>query len=78
MLALVVAGVLGTAYAALYKVARATLLGAGRVSVEAGTLRARIGLESLAGAKEIKLLGREQAEKITKDRRPDLLSGRKQ
>jgi ABC-type multidrug transport system fused ATPase/permease subunit len=60
-LAAVVAGVLGTAYAILYRFARSTLHSAGRVSVEAGTLRARIGLESLAGAKEIKLLGREKA-----------------
>ena len=61
LLAAIVAGVLGAAYAVLYKVARATLLSAGRIAVETGTLRAKIGLESLAGAKEIKLLGREQA-----------------
>ncbi|HUF82143.1 MAG TPA: ABC transporter ATP-binding protein [Burkholderiales bacterium] len=61
LLAVIVAGVLGTVYAILYKSARATLHRAGRVSVEAGNLRARIGIESLAGAKEIRLLGREQA-----------------
>ena len=60
LMALIVAGVLGGAYLILYKLARATLHSAGRVSVEAGTLRAKFGLESLAGAKEIKLLGREE------------------
>jgi ABC-type bacteriocin/lantibiotic exporter with double-glycine peptidase domain len=60
VVALVVALVLGSAYAILYKVARATLHAAGRVSVEAGTLRTTLGVESLAGAKEIKLLAREK------------------
>jgi ATP-binding cassette, subfamily B, bacterial PglK len=59
LMALVVAAVLGGAYAILYKVARVTLHGAGRTSVEAGALRARHAIEALAGAKEIKLLGRE-------------------
>lgn len=59
MMALVVAAVLGGAYAILYRFARAALQSAGRVSVEAGTQRARHALEALAGAKEIKLLGRE-------------------
>ena len=61
LLAIIVAGVLGTGYLILYRIARVTLHRAGCVSVEAGTLRARIGIESLAGAKEIKLLGRERA-----------------
>jgi ABC-type multidrug transport system fused ATPase/permease subunit len=59
VVALVVAAVLGSAYAVLYQVARATLFRAGQVSVEAGTQRARYAIEALAGAKEIRLLGRE-------------------
>lgn len=59
LMAVIVAAILGGAYAALYKFVRATLHTVGRESVEAGTLRARHGIESLAGAKEIKLLGRE-------------------
>ena len=59
LMALVMAAVLGGVYVLLYKSARAALHGAGRASVEAGTLRTRHALESLAGAKEIKLLGRE-------------------
>ena len=59
LMAVIVATVLGGAYAVLYKFVRATLHSAGRENVEAGTLRARHGIESLVGAKEIKLLGRE-------------------
>jgi len=58
-MAVLVAAALGGAYIALYGFARTALHGAGRVSVEAGAQRARHALESLAGAKEIKLLGRE-------------------
>jgi ABC-type multidrug transport system fused ATPase/permease subunit len=61
VLAMIVAGVLGVGYLILYRIVRVTLHRAGRISVEAGTLRARIGIESLTGAKEIKLLGREKA-----------------
>jgi ABC-type multidrug transport system fused ATPase/permease subunit len=71
LMALAVAGVLGGAYALLYKFARTALHAAGRVSVEAGTLRARHALEMLAGAKEIKLLGRE-AEFLERYREPSL------
>jgi ABC-type bacteriocin/lantibiotic exporter with double-glycine peptidase domain len=71
LMALVVAAVLGGAYALLYKFARGALQRAGRVSVEAGTLRARHALESLSGAKEIKLLGRE-AEFVERFREPSL------
>ena len=59
LMALIVAVVLGGAYSILYKFVRATLNSVGRELVEAGALRARHGIESLAGAKEIKLLGRE-------------------
>ena len=71
LMALVIAAVLGGAYALLYGLARGALHGAGRVSVEAGTLRARHALESLSGAKEIKLLGRE-AEFLERFREPSL------
>lgn len=60
LLALVVALVLGGAYAVLYKFARSTLHNAGRVTVEAATQRAKHAVESLMGVKEIKLLGRER------------------
>ncbi|MDH5350163.1 MAG: ABC transporter ATP-binding protein/permease [Betaproteobacteria bacterium] len=59
LMALAVAAVLGGAYAILYRFARTALQDAGQVSVEAGTVRARHAMEALAGAKEIKLLGRE-------------------
>ena len=71
VVALVVALVLGSAYAILYKIARATLHRAGRVSVEAGTLRTTLGVESLSGAKEIKLLAREE-EFLERFARPSL------
>jgi ABC-type bacteriocin/lantibiotic exporter with double-glycine peptidase domain len=71
LMALVIAAALGGAYALLYRIARGALHGAGRVSVEAGTLRARHALESLSGAKEIKLLGRE-AEFLERFREPSL------
>ena len=71
LMALVVAAVLGGAYAILYKVARATLHGAGRTSVDSGTLRARHAIEALTGAKEIKLLGRE-GEFVERFREPSL------
>jgi ABC-type bacteriocin/lantibiotic exporter with double-glycine peptidase domain len=71
LMALVVAGALGGTYFLLYRFARAALHGAGRASVEAGTLRVRHALESLAGAKEIKLLGRE-AEFLERFREPSL------
>ena len=69
--ALVVAVVLGGAYTAFYGYARAALHDAGRVSVQAGTQRARHALEALAGAKEIKLLGRE-AEFLRRFEQPSL------
>jgi ABC-type multidrug transport system fused ATPase/permease subunit len=69
--ALVVAVVLGGAYVALYRFARAALHDAGRISVEAGTQRARHALEALGGAKEIKLLGRE-AEFLRRFEQPSL------
>jgi ABC-type bacteriocin/lantibiotic exporter with double-glycine peptidase domain len=59
MMAVVVAVVLGGAYAILYGFARATLQHVGKESVEAGTARAVQGIESLAGFKDIRLLGRE-------------------
>jgi ABC-type multidrug transport system fused ATPase/permease subunit len=67
--ALVVAAVLAGAYALLYRFARAALHSAGRVSVEAGTQRAKHVFESLVGVKEIKLLGRE-AEFLERFREP--------
>lgn len=60
LVAVVMAAALGSAYVILYKVARAALHTAGRVSVETNALRNTLGLEALAGAKEIKLLGREK------------------
>ena len=69
--ALVVAVVLGGAYAVLYRIAKATLDKAGHNSVEAGTQRARYAMEALAGAKEIKLLGRE-AEFLRRFEQPSL------
>jgi ABC-type multidrug transport system fused ATPase/permease subunit len=69
--ALVVAGVLGSAYALLYWFAQSVLHGAGRVAVEEGTRRATYALETLAGVKEIKLLGRE-AEFLERFRGPSL------
>ncbi|MEX1109503.1 MAG: ABC transporter ATP-binding protein [Dongiaceae bacterium] len=71
VMALVVAMALGGAYAALYAFARAALQRAGRISVEAGTQRARHAIEALTGAKEIKLLGRE-AEFLRRFEQPSL------
>lgn len=59
LMAVIVAGTLGAAYVILYRFARSTLQSVGRESVEAATLRAKHGIESLMGFKEIKLLGRE-------------------
>lgn len=69
--ALIVALVLGGAYAILYRIAKTTLNTAGQNSVEAGTQRARYAIEALAGAKEIKLLGRE-AEFLRRFEQPSL------
>ena len=70
-MAMVVAVVLGGAYTALYRFARAKLHDAGRISVEAGTQRARHAMEALTGAKEIKLLGCE-AEFLRRFEQPSL------
>jgi ABC-type bacteriocin/lantibiotic exporter with double-glycine peptidase domain len=59
LMAVIVAGTLGAAYAILYRFARASLHSIGRESLEANTQRAKHGIESLMGFKEIKLLGRE-------------------
>jgi ABC-type multidrug transport system fused ATPase/permease subunit len=71
VVAVAVGAVLGGAYAVLYKVTRTTLQSAGRASVETGALRFRHGVEALAGAKEIKLLGRE-AEFVERFSEPSL------
>ena len=70
-MAMVVAVVLGGAYTALYRFARSKLHDAGRISVEAGTQRARHAMEALTGAKEIKLLGCE-AEFLRRFEQPSL------
>jgi len=59
-LALVVGLVLGTGYLAVFGFAQKVLLAAGRESLIAGTLQSKHAYESLSGAKDIKLLGREQ------------------
>jgi len=59
-LALMVGLVLGTGYLVVFSFAQRVLHAAGRESLEAGTLQAMRSQESLAGVKEIKLLGRER------------------
>ena len=58
LLALIVAAVLGGAYALIYRAVRAQLLAAGRASVEAGALRAKHAQEAFGAVKEIQLTGR--------------------
>jgi ABC-type multidrug transport system fused ATPase/permease subunit len=57
LLALIVAAVLGSAYALLFRGIRAQLQVAGRESIEAGALRAKHALEAFGAVKEIQLLG---------------------
>jgi ABC-type multidrug transport system fused ATPase/permease subunit len=59
VLAATVAGVLGLGYVAIFGVAQKSLQAAGQDAVEAGSAYARHSQESLAGVKDIKLLGRE-------------------
>ena len=59
-LALVVGAVLGSGYLAVFGFAQKVLHAAGQETFEAATLQAMHSHESLAGVKEIKLLGRER------------------
>ena len=60
-LALTVAGVLGSTYGLIYVVSRAWLSRIGRDRVKANGERFTAAAEAFAGAKEIRLLGREQS-----------------
>ncbi|MFZ2302841.1 MAG: ABC transporter ATP-binding protein [Gallionella sp.] len=61
LLAITVALIIGTAYSVTYILIRRKLLDNGQLSSEANTQNYKFTNEALGGAKEIKLLGKEQA-----------------
>ena len=60
VLAMLIVGVLGGAYAAAYLLVRGTIIRAGRTSLDAAAERATQAQQALGGIKEIKLIGAER------------------